>query len=433
MPKGTRDPMATSNHYDAVVVGGSLSGCTAAMLLAREGARVAVVEKQPDPGAYKRICSHFIQASAVPTLERLGLMGRIMEAGAVRSRIRTWTRWGLISAPAEKAGAAVNLRRELLDPIVRQAAAETPGVEMMLGRTATRLLRGAAGFAGAVVRDRAGEETELSATLVVGADGRDSQVAKLAGVKEKTLPHNRIAYGGYFEGEMPAGAPDGTVWFGDPQWGAAFPTDHEQIFYVAMPTKDHLPEFKRDPEAAIVEFLAAFPEPPPVRSARLVGEMLGKIEMPNRVRAVSAPGLALVGDAALATDPLFGVGCGWAFQSGEWLADSIAPALAGEESVDSGLRRYRRRHAKQLRGHMFLIHDYATGRRMNPAERFLFSAAARDPQVAIPFDRFATRQIGPGRMFVSTVPRAALVNARHALRGRGGGSATATPSGASAR
>ena len=58
---------ATSNgrstDYDAVIVGGSLAGSTTAILLGREGLRVAVVEKQPDPNAFKRICSHFIQAS----------------------------------------------------------------------------------------------------------------------------------------------------------------------------------------------------------------------------------------------------------------------------------------------------------------------------------------------------------------------------------
>ena len=79
--------------------------------------------------------------------------------------------------------------------------------------------------------------------------------------------------------------------------------------------------------------------------------MLGKIEMPNRVRVPTAPGLALVGDAAQAVDPLFGIGCGWAFQSGEWLADSVAPALRGEEPLERGLKRYRRLHKRKLGGH----------------------------------------------------------------------------------
>lgn len=434
MTESNGAPESRSDRYDVAVVGASLAGCTTAMLLARAGARVALVEKQPDPGAFKRMCSHFVQASAVPTIERLGLLEPIMEAGGVRSRIRAWTQWGVISAPPEQAGYAVNLRREVLDPLVRRAAAETPGVEVMLGRSATGLLRSGEAFDGVVVRDREGTETELWATLVVGADGRDSQLAKLAGVKEKVLPHNRFCYGGYFEGPMPEGAPDGTIWFGDPQWGAAFPTDSKQVFYAAMPTKERLPEFKRDPERALVEYLADFPDAPPIRSTRLVSDILGKIEMPNRVRAVTGPGVALVGDAALATDPLYGVGCGWAFQSGEWLADAVAPALSGAEPLTEGLNRYRRRHAKQLRGHAFFIHDYSTGRRLNPAERFLFAAAARDEKVAIPFDAYATRQIGPARMFAATVPRAVLAIARHALRGRSHRPATtAAPSSAAVR
>jgi menaquinone-9 beta-reductase len=404
-----------SPDYDAVVVGASLAGCATAILLGRAGARVALVEKQPDPAAFKRVCSHFIQASAVPTIDRLGLLGPIMAAGGVRSRIHAWTRWGWIEAPPDRAGYALNLRRELLDPLVREAAAATPGVELMLGRAASRLLREDGAVRGVAVRDRGGEEAELRARLTVGADGRDSGIAELSGVAVKTLPHNRFAYGAYFEGASPAGAPDGSFWMLDPQWAAAFPTDEDLTFYAAMLTKDRLPEFKRDPEAALVSFIADLPEAPPIRAGRIVGPVLGKLDMPNRVRVPVAPGLALAGDAALATDPLFGVGCGWALQSGEWLADSVAPALRGGEPLEDGLERYRRRHRRELRGHAFLIHDYATGRRLQPGERMLFAAAARDPKVAAVFDEMGTRRIKPGRMFARAMPRAIAVNARHAL------------------
>jgi len=409
------DIITDSADYDAVIVGASLGGCATAMLLARAGARVALVEKQPDPQAFKRVCSHFIQASAVPALERLGLLDEIMAAGGVRSRARAWTRWGWIDPPPDRAGYAVNLRREVLDPLVREAAAATPGVELLLGRAAERLERDGDAARGVVVRDRDGEETVLGARLVVGADGRDSRMAELAGLTGKTLPHGRFAYGAYFEGAPPPGAPDSSIWMMDPHWAAAFPTDSDLVFYAAMPTKDRLPEFKRDPEAALVSFLADLPDAPPIRAARRVGPVQGKLEMPNRVRGPVAPGLALVGDAALAIDPLFGVGCGWALQSGEWLADSVAPALRGEESLERGLARYRRRHARRLRGHAFQIHDYATGRRFNRGERLLFAAAANDPKVATTFDEFGTRRIGPGRMFASALPRAIAVNARLAL------------------
>lgn len=409
-----------TSDYDAVVVGGSIAGSTTAMMLGREGLRVALVERQPDPQAFKRVCSHFIQASSVPTIERLGLLEPIMEAGGVRSRILAWTRWGWLAPPPDRASLAVNLRREILDPLLREAAASTPGVDLHLGRTAHELIRDGDSVRGVLTRDREGEETALRATLVIGADGRDSQVAELAGVEEKILPHGRFAYGGYFEGKRPDYAPDSAIWFMDPHWGAAFSTDSELMFYAAMPTKALLPEFKRDPTGALISFMADLPQGPPISEARLVEPgVLGKIEMPNRVRAPVGPGLALVGDAALATDPLFGVGCGWAFQSGEWLADSVAPALRGEESLDRGLKRYRRLHKRRLGGHAFMIHDYATGRPITAAERMLFAAATRDPKVATTFDRFATRQIGPVETLAKTVPRSLYVNARHALKARG--------------
>src|SRR5438445_11004801 len=97
--------------------------------------------------------------------------------------------------------------------------------------------------------------------------------------------------------------------------------------------------------------------------------------MTNVAHAVTAPGLALIGDAALAIDPLWGVGCGWAFQSAEWLADSVAPALTGSQSLRRGLARYRRRYGRALRGHAMMIYDYAGGRKMSAPERLLFRSA----------------------------------------------------------
>jgi flavin-dependent dehydrogenase len=421
MPE-TREPSKRRSEYDAVVVGASLAGCATAMFLGRAGARVALVEKQPDPNAFKRVCTHFIQASGVPTIERLGLLDRVIDAGGVRSRIRAWTRWGWIDPPAEEAGYAVNLRREVLDPLLRGAAAETPGVELMLGRAAERLLGEDGAVRGVAIRDRDRRETELRAKLVVGADGRESRVAELAGVETKTLPHGRFSYGGYFEGALPEYAPDGALWMLDPQWSAAFPTDSGLVFYGVMLTKDRLPEFKRDPKANLISFLADLPDAPPVREGRLVEPgVMGKLEMPNKVRAPVAPGLALIGDAALAADPLFGVGCGWALQSAEWLAESVAPALQGAEPLERGLKRYRRRHRKGLRGHAYFINEYATGRRMQPGEKALFAAAARDPKLATVFDEFGTRRIGPAKMFARTLPRAMMVNAKYALSHRDGG------------
>jgi flavin-dependent dehydrogenase len=398
------------------VVGASLAGCAAAILLARSGARVALVEKSADPAAFKRICSHYIQPEALPTLDRLGLLDPILAAGGLLSPLRAWTPEGLIDPPAERAGAGVNLRRERLDPLVREAAAATPGVELMPGLSAERLLREGDAVAGLAARDRDGAERLLRAPLTVGADGRGSQVAALAGADRRTRPHGRVVYAGYYEGAYPEGDARARVWFMDPHCGIAFRTDSGLTICGVMPTADRLPEFRADPEAAVAGFFAALPEAPDLDPGRRIGPMLGKVDMTIRIRRQTMPGLALVGDAALAADPLFGIGCGWALRSAEWMAESVAPALAGAEPLDRGLARYRRRHRLRIGPRAAAIHDYSTGRPMYRAERGFYRAAARDPKVAGAFGRLVGGQIGPGRMMAEALPRGAYLSAGDALR-----------------
>ncbi len=410
--------MTDHTDFDAIIVGASLAGCTTATLLARAGANVALVERKPDPRAFKRICSHYIQSSAVPTLERLDLLDEIIAAGGVRSRGRFWTKWGIIEPPEpDLVPPGVNIRRELLDPMLRAAAARQERVEPIMGATVTGLVHDGDAVAGVELGDRRSGIRRLRARLVIGADGRDSDVARLAAMPAKVLPHGRFAYGAYFQGPPPEGSPDAMVWFLDPQMVATFPTDGGLTFYACMPTKDRLPEFRRDLDAAITTFIADIPQPPPILASQRVSPILGKLEMPNVMHPPAAPGLALVGDAALATDPLFGVGCGWALQSGEWLADSVASALQGREPLSAGLARYRARHRRRLRGHAMLIHDYATGRRFSLAERMLFSAAAHDRRVALDFARFGTRNAGPEQLARGIV-RSLAVHARQRAASR---------------
>src|SRR5689334_4480603 len=140
-------------QYDVVIVGASLAGCTAASLLGRRGLRVALLEKHPRPDAFKRVCTHYIQASATPTIERLGLTPQLEAAGAIKNSIEGWTPWGWVRAGVGKGVPAhgYSIRREKLDPMLRRVAAETPGVELLLGHTATELLRDAERFSGVVV------------------------------------------------------------------------------------------------------------------------------------------------------------------------------------------------------------------------------------------------------------------------------------------
>jgi 2-polyprenyl-6-methoxyphenol hydroxylase-like FAD-dependent oxidoreductase len=414
-------------HYDAVIVGASLAGSAAAIALGRAGARIALVEQRPEASAFKRVCSHYIQSSAVASIERLGLLEPMLQAGALRSRGRLRTAWGWIEpSPKSRVPSGVNLRREILDPLIRETAAQTAGVDLITGHTVHELIRDGDVVCGALARNRDGGELRLRAKLLVGADGRDSRVAKLAGVRTKTFAHGRFAYGGYFEGPPPEGAPDASLWLLDPDMAAAFPTDAGLTFYACMPTKERLSAFRGDPAKALVAFVSRVPDAPPILASRLVGQVQGKLDMTNVAHAPTAPGVALVGDAALAIDPLWGVGCGWAFQSSEWLADSVAPALLGEESLRRGLARYRRRHTRALRGHAMMMYDYATGRKLSPVERLLFSGATRDERLAGVMEAFGTRNIGPLHMMAAGLPLAALAAARRAFSADGRATGTLT-------
>jgi flavin-dependent dehydrogenase len=90
-----------AEHYDVAIVGASTAGCTAARLFAQRSARVALIERRPALDAYKTVCTHFIQSSAAPTIEELGLAPLIEQRGAVDNSIDMWTRasgWAFQSA-----------------------------------------------------------------------------------------------------------------------------------------------------------------------------------------------------------------------------------------------------------------------------------------------------------------------------------------------
>jgi flavin-dependent dehydrogenase/pimeloyl-ACP methyl ester carboxylesterase len=395
-------PLSQAHDYDVAVVGASIAGCTVATLLGRAGARVALLERRPDTASYKTMCTHFIQPSATPTIERLGLAKRIEAAGGIRNGMEAWTRYGWIRPQLgddyQHPRYGYDIRRQKLDPMLRELAAETPGVDLMLGQSISALLRSNARPTGVRAVDRERRVHDVTARVIVGADGRDSDIARLAGVPARVKPHDRFAYFAYYR-DLPLVSGNRTLfWLLDPDVAYAFPQDSGLTLMAAFQTKDRMPWFKRDVEANFEAYFQGLPQAPDLAAGERISKILGKLEMPNTMRRAGGPGLAFVGDAAMAADPLWGVGCGWAFQSGEWLAEELVEALDGvtsEAPVDAAIERYRRRHRRQLLGHFLLTSDYATGRRFTPLERLLFSAGTKDEAAADGFHAFGSRSIRP--------------------------------------
>jgi flavin-dependent dehydrogenase len=388
--------VAARSAFDVVVVGASIAGCTAARLFALAGARVLLIDRRPDPAAHKVTCTHAILSSAVPTIERLGLAELLEERGAVRTMPEAWTPYsGLIDFP-DDAPHGYGVTRATLDPMLRELAANTPGVELALGQIAVGLLGDGGRIEGVQLADADGSLRSVQAKLVVGADGRHSAVARFAQLRGRVRPTHRFFYFSYWRGLRPR-ITRPRLWLFDPDAAATFPNEDDLTVVVVGPHRSRLAEFRADTEGAYDRVARSLPGGPDLSTGERVSKLIGALDHPNVLRPAAKPGVALVGDAAIAADPLFGVGCGWAFQTGGWLVDHTAGALAGGD-LDDALDRYRRAFRRRLAGHYLLIADFATGRKLRLNERAGLRAAALDQGFARAIEDVTSRRHSPLRL-----------------------------------
>lgn len=352
-PVPTADEISmTADHYDVIIVGAGLAGCTAAMLYARRGLQVALIEKKDDPADYKKICTHYLQPKTIPLLKRLGLYDAVMEAGATFSGIVLKTPWGDVPAPRygrDRYG--LNLRRELLDPIFHHAAMAEPGVDWWGGCRVSALLWEDGRVQGVRTQPEQGEGRAFSAPLVIGADGRDSAVAKMAGVTTRSFHNERFSFFQYFRNLESAPDNETRVWIldGGASYVTAFPNGDLTLVSCYVP--EHcFDQWRSDVENHYRAFVARAPGGPDLDRAVPASRIRGMRKAPTIRRTPSAPGLALLGDSALALDPLVGIGCTWAIESAFMLEGATAKAFQADtpralnHRVDVGLRRYRWRH-----------------------------------------------------------------------------------------
>ncbi|HWI73072.1 MAG TPA: NAD(P)/FAD-dependent oxidoreductase [Baekduia sp.] len=370
------------DRSEVVIVGASVAGCALATLLGRQGIGVTLLEKSPKPEHYKVVCSHFIQPGATPVLRRLGITEAMERAGAVRNGLEIWTQAGWYAIPGDEYG--YNIRREKLDPMLRELAARTPNVTVRQGVAVTAIARDAGGRpAGVRGRTADGEDVAIDAQVVVGADGRGSATARLAGIPGRVLPHRRFGYMAYYENlPLQAKGRRSQMWLSGRDVLYCFPNDDGVTVAAMFLHKDRLPEFKADKERAFLAAYAPLDRAPDFAAATRISPFIGKLDVPNVRRPAGRPGVAFVGDAAQASDPVWGVGVGFALQSAAWLADELAGPLTAGTGLDPALERYRRRHRRELMGHHMQMSDFSGGRGLNVMERALHRAATRDPQTA---------------------------------------------------
>jgi 2-polyprenyl-6-methoxyphenol hydroxylase-like FAD-dependent oxidoreductase len=326
-------------QYDAVVVGARAAGAATAMLLARAGLRVLVVDRSRY-GA-DTLSTHALMRGGVLQLQRWGLLDRVVDSGAPAVRRTTFhfadEQIVISIKPSHGVDALYAPRRTVLDPILVDAALEA-GADVCFGVTVTEVRRDRRGrVTGIAGRDGSGRSFVVDAGIVIGADGLRSTVAGQVGAP---IEHSGRAGGAVVYGYWSGVETDGYDW--------AF---RSGLASGLIPTNDGLTcVFASGPAARIGRGGRTVLEDVVERSAPALAARVAAGHAPRGVRTFAGvtgylrrawgPGWALVGDAGSWKDPISAHGLTDALRDAELLGRAVVSAQGGELAEGEALAGY---------------------------------------------------------------------------------------------
>ena len=347
--------------YDVVVVGGRVAGASTALLLARAGARVALVERARYGS--DTLSTHGLMRAGVLQLSRWGLLDRVVDAGTPPVRLTTFHHGDddepvhISIRPSAGVDALYAPRRHVLDRILVDAAAAA-GADVLHETRVTDLLRDASGRVAGVRILGSGGSGELSARFVVGADGLSSLVARQ--VEAPLLREGRwasaVRYAYYRDLEA-----SGYEWaFRDGAAAGIIPTNDglSCVFVATSPTRMRTLRMGRSPDESLETLfgLAAPEHKDRLASAGRESRHHGWAGTPGFVRRSWGPGWALVGDAGYFKDQITAHGMTDALRDAELLASALLEALSGARPEPVALDGYQRRR-DALSAQLFQVSD----------------------------------------------------------------------------
>jgi 2-polyprenyl-6-methoxyphenol hydroxylase-like FAD-dependent oxidoreductase len=325
--------------WDAVIVGARVAGASTALLLARAGLRVLVVDRARRGS--DTLSTHALMRGGVLLLRRWDLLDRVVATGAPPVR-RVTFHYGAESVPISlKPYAGVDAlyapRRTVLDSLLVDAA----GAQFRFGLALTDLITHGGRVVGVVLRDRSGNRWTERAGLVIGADGRNSLVAARVAAPTITTGSHAAAYA---YGYWPAENLDGYHWhYGDALSAGVIPTNGGRacVFVGGPPAVIAAATRYRRPAAAqrsllgrIDGRLADLAAAPPDGLVRIFRGLSA------RLRDAHGPGWALVGDAGWWKDPLSTHGITDALRDAEWLAAAVVAGSVSARATEVALAGY---------------------------------------------------------------------------------------------
>lgn len=328
------------SDYDAIIVGARVAGSPTAMLLARRGYRVLLVDRATFPS--DTISSHLIHAPGMAALDRWGLAQAVIASGCppVTGYRLDFGPFAIAGQPRGVPGAAVAYapRRTVLDAVLVEAASAA-GADVREGFTVGSLIVEDGRVRGIRGRSAGGATTVESARVVIGADGVHSLVARTVGARSyRVVPALEALYLAYWE-DLPT---DGEfqLYARERRGFGAIPTnDGLTVVVVTWPAD----EFDANRRELRGNYLRAFEADPGlaarIAGARRVTDPVGML-MANYYRQSFGPGWALVGDAGYHKDAVTAQGISDAFRDAEALASTLDDVLSGRRSWDAALGAY---------------------------------------------------------------------------------------------
>jgi len=362
--------------YDAIVVGARVAGAPLAMLLARKGHEVLLVDRDEFPSDI--MSTHYIHLAGQVRLQNWGLLDKVIATGAPWITKRTLHVNGMALQPPDPPipqGMSTDTlcpRRIVLDKILIDAAGES-GAEVRQGYPVRELLW----EDGRVVGIRGGprgKETEARARIVIGADGLHSTVAK--GVKPTEydcFDSLTFGYYTYWTGIEDTGM---HIYFFDDAYGIlVFPTNGGKTCVGVGGPADMFHEFRKDIEGNYIRALEKVPELAAQVKRGERERFQGTADMPNYFRKPYGPGWALTGDAGYHRDFLTGLGINDAFLQAELLSDALDDAWSGRTSEEEALSRFEQQRNEYVKPCYDLTVRMASGYELSPVEFMAFGAA----------------------------------------------------------
>ncbi|MFJ8747331.1 NAD(P)/FAD-dependent oxidoreductase [Embleya sp. NPDC127516] len=326
--------------YDVIVIGARCAGSPAAMLFARQGYRVLLLEKARFP--QDTLSSHYIHQPGVALLERWGLLDALRDAGCRPIDHQSYEAPGVrldgFSLPVDGQRTTYAPRRYVLDPILAGAAVAA-GVEFRESCSVTDLVFADDRVVGVRYTTPGGAEASERARLVVGADGMRSLVARKVGAPN-VVEHPRMTCTYYsYWADVPAHF---ELYERQGRWIGVIPTNDDLTLIMTYFPQDEFSDVRTAVEPAYLEAVrSTAPRLSERMSAgRRVEQLYGTGHQENFFRKAFGPGWALLGDAVHHKDSITARGITDAFVQAQSLTGHIGQRLHDDAALEQALERY---------------------------------------------------------------------------------------------